>query len=161
MKTARREDALLAGVCADIAGRFGWNVWALRALFVVFLLVKTLWAVVAYAALAVMFRLIGAPRPAAWNRPNWLTAMSGSRTSSAGSGTLRPGTPTHPEFQHGCPVAFILADRPPAWLQIDAHALHIRNGSESIAGRSESSTHLPREACGDCAMIVRKQRPAR
>jgi phage shock protein PspC (stress-responsive transcriptional regulator) len=59
VKTARREDALLAGVCADIAGRFGWNVWALRALFVVFLLVKTFWAIVAYAALAVMFRLLG------------------------------------------------------------------------------------------------------
>jgi phage shock protein PspC (stress-responsive transcriptional regulator) len=64
MKTARRADALLAGVCADIAARFGWNVWALRALFVLFLLVKTLWAIVAYAALAVMFRLIGAGRSA-------------------------------------------------------------------------------------------------
>jgi len=43
---------LLAGVCARIAGALGWNVWALRALFVVFLLVKTLWAVAVYAALA-------------------------------------------------------------------------------------------------------------
>jgi phage shock protein PspC (stress-responsive transcriptional regulator) len=49
----RREDALLAGVCAGIANALGWNVWALRTLFVVFLLVKTLWAVALYAALAV------------------------------------------------------------------------------------------------------------
>jgi phage shock protein PspC (stress-responsive transcriptional regulator) len=55
----RKEDALLAGVCADIAARFGWSVWALRALFVVFLLVKTLWAIVTYAVLAILFRLVG------------------------------------------------------------------------------------------------------
>ena len=55
---------MLAGVCADIAARFGWNVWALRALFVVFLLVKTLWAIVAYAGLAVLFHLLGGGRPA-------------------------------------------------------------------------------------------------
>jgi phage shock protein PspC (stress-responsive transcriptional regulator) len=58
MKTGRESDALLAGVCADIAGRFGWNVWALRAVFLAFLLIKTLWAIVAYAALAVIFRLL-------------------------------------------------------------------------------------------------------
>ena len=62
MRTARREDALLAGVCAEIAGRFGWNVWALRALFVVFLLVKTLWAILAYAVFEIVFRLIGEGR---------------------------------------------------------------------------------------------------
>ena len=53
---ARREDgALLAGVCAGTARAFGWNVWVLRALFVIFLLAKTLWAVLAYAALAAAF----------------------------------------------------------------------------------------------------------
>ena len=68
----RREDALLAGVCADIAARFGWNVWALRALFVVFLLVKTLWAIAAYAVLAVMFRLFDGGRAARREPPGGL-----------------------------------------------------------------------------------------
>jgi len=57
VKTTRPEGALLAGVCAGIAQAFNWNVWVLRALFVVFLLVKTLWAIVAYAALALAFKL--------------------------------------------------------------------------------------------------------
>ena len=57
----RGEGALLAGVCAGTARAFGWNVWALRALFVIFLLVKTLWAVLAYAALAVLFHFRPAP----------------------------------------------------------------------------------------------------
>ena len=51
----RTDGALLAGVCAGIAQAFKWNVWVLRALFVAFLLIKTLWAVVAYAALALLF----------------------------------------------------------------------------------------------------------
>jgi phage shock protein PspC (stress-responsive transcriptional regulator) len=55
MMMNRGEGALLAGVCAGTARIFGWNVWALRALFVVFLLVKTLWALLAYAALALLF----------------------------------------------------------------------------------------------------------
>jgi len=57
MSARRAEGALLAGVCADTARAFGWNVWVLRALFVVFLLAKTLWGVLAYAALAVVFHL--------------------------------------------------------------------------------------------------------
>jgi phage shock protein PspC (stress-responsive transcriptional regulator) len=57
VKPARIEGALLAGVCAGIARTFRWNVWVLRALFVAFLLVKTLWAVVVYAALALIFNL--------------------------------------------------------------------------------------------------------
>ena len=57
MTLQRHEGALLAGVCAGTARMFGWNVWALRALFVIFLLVKTLWALVAYAALALVFQL--------------------------------------------------------------------------------------------------------
>ena len=57
VKAARIEGALLAGVCAGIAQAFNWNVWVLRALFVAFLLIKTLWAVVIYAALALAFKL--------------------------------------------------------------------------------------------------------
>ena len=57
VKTTRTDGALLAGVCAGIAQAFNWNVWVLRALFVVFLLVKTLWAIVVYAALALAFKL--------------------------------------------------------------------------------------------------------
>ena len=57
MKAARTEGALLAGVCAGIAQALNWNVWVLRALFVAFLLIKTLWAIVVYAALALAFKL--------------------------------------------------------------------------------------------------------
>jgi len=57
LKAERIEGSLLAGVCAGIARAFHWNVWVLRALFVAFLLTKTLWAVVAYALLAVIFIL--------------------------------------------------------------------------------------------------------
>jgi len=55
----RIEGALLAGVCAGVARIFQWNVWVLRALFVAFLLIKTLWAVVAYALLALALGLFG------------------------------------------------------------------------------------------------------
>ncbi len=56
MNGPHREDgALLAGVCSGIARAFGWNAWVLRGLFVLFLLVKTLWAVAAYAVLALAF----------------------------------------------------------------------------------------------------------
>jgi phage shock protein PspC (stress-responsive transcriptional regulator) len=65
MKTARIEGALLAGVCAGIARAFQWNVWVLRALFVAFLLVKTLWAVVVYAVLALFFNLFENTLPGA------------------------------------------------------------------------------------------------
>jgi phage shock protein PspC (stress-responsive transcriptional regulator) len=50
-------DALLAGVCAGIAGALGWNVWVLRLLFLGFLALKTLWAAGLYVALAVLFHL--------------------------------------------------------------------------------------------------------
>lgn len=63
MKTERNEGALLAGVCSGIARALDWNVWALRALFVIFLLIKTLWAIAAYAALAVAFHLLGGAWP--------------------------------------------------------------------------------------------------
>jgi phage shock protein PspC (stress-responsive transcriptional regulator) len=58
VKATRTEGALLAGVCAGIAQAFNWNVWVLRALFVAFLLIKTLWAIVVYAALALAFKLL-------------------------------------------------------------------------------------------------------
>jgi phage shock protein PspC (stress-responsive transcriptional regulator) len=61
MGAARTDDALLAGVCSGIARALNWNVWALRALFVVFLVVKTLWAVVAYAVLALAFHFHDGP----------------------------------------------------------------------------------------------------
>ncbi|MDT8322377.1 MAG: PspC domain-containing protein [Xanthomonadales bacterium] len=62
MRTARAKHPgeLLAGVCAGIAARLGWNVWALRILFVALLLIKTLWAIGAYLALAVIFRVLDA-----------------------------------------------------------------------------------------------------
>ena len=62
MKLHRHDDALLAGVCARIAGRFGWNVWALRVVFIAFLLLKTLWALVVYAVLALAFHLFDGQR---------------------------------------------------------------------------------------------------
>ena len=62
MTRQRRDDGLLAGVCSGAARRFGWNVWALRAPFVLFLLLKTVWAVVAYALLALAFHLLDGSR---------------------------------------------------------------------------------------------------
>ena len=56
-RAAHTEGALLAGACAGIARVCNWNVWVLRALFLAFLLIKTLWAVVAYAVLALAFKL--------------------------------------------------------------------------------------------------------
>ena len=57
LTASRTEGSLLAGVCAGIAQALQWNVWVLRALFVAFLLTKTLWALLAYAVLAVLFML--------------------------------------------------------------------------------------------------------
>jgi phage shock protein PspC (stress-responsive transcriptional regulator) len=51
----RPDGALLAGVCADIAARFGWNVWVLRGLFVLGLLIKTLATGAIYLVLAMVF----------------------------------------------------------------------------------------------------------
>ena len=65
MNAARSEGALLAGVCSGIARAFNWNVWALRALFVIFLLIKTVWAVVAYAVLALLFWFLDEGLPGA------------------------------------------------------------------------------------------------
>ena len=59
MKLDRPDGALLAGVCSGIARAFNWNVWVLRALFVGFLVLKTLPAVLVYAALALVLHLSG------------------------------------------------------------------------------------------------------
>ena len=63
MNAARPKGSLLAGVCAGIARTFQWNVWVLRALFVAFLLFKTLWAIVVYAVLALAFSLMDGQWP--------------------------------------------------------------------------------------------------
>ena len=63
MNHSRSDTALLAGVCARIAQGLGWNVWALRALCVVLLLIKTLWAILAYAAMALVLYLIDGGSP--------------------------------------------------------------------------------------------------
>jgi phage shock protein PspC (stress-responsive transcriptional regulator) len=62
MKTERPDGALLAGVCAGIARTFKWNVWVLRALFIGFLAIKTLAAILVYAGLALLFYLLDADR---------------------------------------------------------------------------------------------------
>ena len=58
MITEKPDGALLAGVCAGIARRFKWNVWVLRALFIGFLAIKTLAAILVYAGLALLFYLL-------------------------------------------------------------------------------------------------------
>lgn len=50
----RHDDALLAGVCADLAQRLGWNVWALRALGVLGLFIHALATGGIYIALALL-----------------------------------------------------------------------------------------------------------
>jgi len=58
MITEKPDGALLAGVCAGIARTFKWNVWVLRALFIGFLAIKTLAAILVYAGLALLFYLL-------------------------------------------------------------------------------------------------------
>ena len=48
MINERPDGALLAGVCAGIARTFKWNVWVLRALFIGFLAIKTVAAILVY-----------------------------------------------------------------------------------------------------------------
>jgi phage shock protein PspC (stress-responsive transcriptional regulator) len=55
----RPDGALLAGACAGIARALRWNVWVLRALFVGFLAIKTVAALVTYAILALVMHLLG------------------------------------------------------------------------------------------------------
>ena len=58
----RPDDALLAGVCAELARRLGWNVWAIRALFLVGLVVPTLPTAVVYGIAALIMGLALADR---------------------------------------------------------------------------------------------------
>lgn len=48
----RPDGALLAGVCAEISRRLGWNAWALRLLFILGLLIKTIPVGLVYLLLA-------------------------------------------------------------------------------------------------------------
>ena len=59
MRVKRPDGALLAGVCAGIARALRWNVWVLRALFVGFLAIKTVAALIIYAILALAMHLLG------------------------------------------------------------------------------------------------------
>lgn len=63
MSTDRHEHALLAGVCADLAQRLGWNVWALRAVFVAGLLIQTLATGIVYVLLAILLPRFRSGRP--------------------------------------------------------------------------------------------------
>lgn len=38
----RRDGALLGGVCSSLAARLGWNVWALRVIFLLGLAIQTI-----------------------------------------------------------------------------------------------------------------------
>jgi phage shock protein PspC (stress-responsive transcriptional regulator) len=49
---------LLAGVCSRFAGMLRFNVWALRAVFIVLLLAKTILAVFVYGILALVFHAV-------------------------------------------------------------------------------------------------------
>jgi len=69
MMIERPDGALLAGVCAGIARTFKWNVWVLRALFIGFLAIKTLAAILVYGGLALLFYLLDSDRTAR-NKPS-------------------------------------------------------------------------------------------
>ncbi len=62
-RAKRPDGALLAGVNAGIARALGWNVWVLRALFVGFLAIKTMAALIIYAILALAMHLLGNEAP--------------------------------------------------------------------------------------------------
>lgn len=54
----RPPDALLAGVCAELARRLHWNVWALRLLFVLGLLVQALATGALYLVMALIMGIV-------------------------------------------------------------------------------------------------------
>ena len=62
MRAKRPDGALLAGVCAGIARVLKWNVWVLRALFIGFLAIKTVAALIIYAILALAMHLLGSEK---------------------------------------------------------------------------------------------------
>lgn len=55
----REDGALLAGVCAGLARRLGWNAWAIRALFVFGLFFQTIATGVVYILLALLLPRFG------------------------------------------------------------------------------------------------------
>lgn len=67
MRAWRPEGALLAGVCAELAARVGWNLWAVRGLFIAGLLIETLATGIIYVVLALAMGLLlgGADRKSA------------------------------------------------------------------------------------------------
>ena len=79
----RPDGALLAGVCAGLSGRLGWNVWAIRAVFVVLLLTKTVLAIIIYAVLALLLeahnRYRGTARSQAEEQPPLKSEELGNR----------------------------------------------------------------------------------
>jgi phage shock protein PspC (stress-responsive transcriptional regulator) len=60
---------LLAGVCSRFASMLHFNVWALRAVFIVLLLAKTVLAVFAYGILALLFHTLDRHRDRAFAGP--------------------------------------------------------------------------------------------
>ena len=48
----RRDGALLGGVCATLAARLGWNVWALRVIFLLGLAIQTIATGLVYVVLS-------------------------------------------------------------------------------------------------------------
>jgi phage shock protein PspC (stress-responsive transcriptional regulator) len=60
---------LLAGVCSRIAGMLSFNVWALRAVFIVLLLAKTVLAVFVYGILALLLHALDRRRDRAVASP--------------------------------------------------------------------------------------------
>ena len=63
LRLNKPDGALLAGVCAGIARALSWNVWVLRVLFVGFLAIKTVAALIIYVILALAMHLLGNQDP--------------------------------------------------------------------------------------------------
>ncbi len=63
MSSPANSTPLLAGVCSRFANRLQFNVWALRAVFIILLLAKTVLAVVVYGVLALLFHAADRHRP--------------------------------------------------------------------------------------------------
>ncbi|MEE4174999.1 MAG: PspC domain-containing protein [Xanthomonadales bacterium] len=76
----RPDDALLAGVCAELARRLGWNVWALRVLFLAALLVQTLPTAAVYAVAAVIMGLVLGDRSPVRGREGGVSAADDLRS---------------------------------------------------------------------------------
>jgi len=62
MRSSTDSTPLLAGVCSRFAGMLNFNVWALRAVFVVLLLAQTFLAAVIYGILALLIHALDGRR---------------------------------------------------------------------------------------------------